>query len=98
MAQLKMANRTSPIPNDPDPAETGEWLDSLYYVLENKNPERVKQLLSALEGAAHRNGVVEIVCHRSEMGQGIRTSLPQVIADELEADWDRIELIQALGD
>lgn len=45
-----------------------------------------------------RDGVVEIYCHRSEMGQGIRTSLPQVIADELEADWDKIELIQALGD
>ena len=42
--------------------------------------------------------IVEIYCHRSEMGQGIRTSLPQVIADELEADWDRIELLQALGD
>jgi len=41
--------------------------------------------------------VVEIYCHRSEMGQGIRTSLPQVIADELEADWDRIELLQAPG-
>ena len=42
--------------------------------------------------------IVEIYCHRSEMGQGIRTSLPQVIADELEADWDRIELLQAPGD
>ncbi len=42
--------------------------------------------------------IVEIYCHRSEMGQGIRTSLPQVIADELEADWGRIELLQALGD
>ena len=42
--------------------------------------------------------VVEIYCHRSEMGQGIRTSLLQVIADELEADWDRVELLQALGD
>jgi isoquinoline 1-oxidoreductase beta subunit len=45
-----------------------------------------------------KDGVVEIICHRSEMGQGIRTSLPQVIADEMEADWDRIELIQGLGD
>jgi len=35
------------------------------------------------------DGIVEIYCHRSEMGQGIRTSLPQVIADELEADWTR---------
>ncbi|MGB5492529.1 MAG: molybdopterin cofactor-binding domain-containing protein [Woeseiaceae bacterium] len=44
------------------------------------------------------DGIVEIICHRSEMGQGIRTSLPQVIADEMEADWDRIKLIQGLGD
>ncbi len=43
------------------------------------------------------DGIVEIYCHRSEMGQGIRTSLPQVIADELEADWDKIEVIQAVG-
>ena len=43
------------------------------------------------------DGIVEIVCHRSEMGQGIRTSLPQVIADEMEADWDKIEVIQAIG-
>jgi isoquinoline 1-oxidoreductase beta subunit len=44
------------------------------------------------------DGIVEIYCHRSEMGQGIRTSLPQVIADEMEADWDKIELIQGIGD
>lgn len=43
------------------------------------------------------DGVVEIVCHRSEMGQGIRTSLPQIIADELEANWDKVEVIQAVG-
>jgi isoquinoline 1-oxidoreductase beta subunit len=42
--------------------------------------------------------IVEIYCHRSEMGQGIRTSLQQVIADELEANWDQIELFQGLGD
>jgi isoquinoline 1-oxidoreductase beta subunit len=44
------------------------------------------------------SGEVEIVCHRSEMGQGIRTSLVQVIADEMEADWDRVRLIQGIGD
>lgn len=43
------------------------------------------------------DGIVEIYCHRSEMGQGIRTSLPQIIADELEADWDKIKVIQAIG-
>jgi isoquinoline 1-oxidoreductase beta subunit len=44
------------------------------------------------------SGELEIVCHRSEMGQGIRTSLVQVIADEMEADWDRVKLLQAIGD
>ena len=44
------------------------------------------------------NGDVEIVCHRSEMGQGIRTCLPQIIADEMEADWDKVTLLQATGD
>ncbi|MEL6211056.1 MAG: molybdopterin cofactor-binding domain-containing protein, partial [Pseudomonadota bacterium] len=35
-------------------------------------------------------GTVTIVTHRSEMGQGARTSLPMVVADELEADWSRV--------
>ncbi len=44
----------SPIPDDSDPTETAEWLESLDYVLEHKGPDRVKQLLGALEEAAHR--------------------------------------------
>lgn len=44
------------------------------------------------------DGTVNIVCHRSEMGQGIRTSLPQVLADELEADWEKVKVVQGLAD
>jgi isoquinoline 1-oxidoreductase beta subunit len=44
------------------------------------------------------DGAVSIVTHRSEMGTGIRTSLPMVIADEMEADWSRVRLVQAPGD
>jgi isoquinoline 1-oxidoreductase beta subunit len=44
------------------------------------------------------DGSVVIVAHRSEMGTGIRTSLPVVVADELEADWKRVRIEQALGD
>jgi isoquinoline 1-oxidoreductase beta subunit len=43
-------------------------------------------------------GEVTIVAHRSEMGQGIRTSLPLVVADELGADWSKVKIIQAEGD
>lgn len=43
-------------------------------------------------------GTVTILAHRSEMGTGIRTSLPRVVADELEADWDRCVIQQAIGD
>ncbi|MEM8493614.1 MAG: molybdopterin cofactor-binding domain-containing protein, partial [Pseudomonadota bacterium] len=44
------------------------------------------------------DGTVEITCHRSEMGQHARTAVAQTVADEMEADWDRITIAQALGD
>jgi isoquinoline 1-oxidoreductase beta subunit len=44
------------------------------------------------------DGTVYIVTHRSEMGTGIRTTLPMVAADELEADWKRVRIEQAIGD
>ena len=44
------------------------------------------------------DGTVSIVCHRSEMGQGVRTSMPMIVADELEANWARVKVIQATGD
>ncbi|HVW08821.1 MAG TPA: molybdopterin cofactor-binding domain-containing protein, partial [Bryobacteraceae bacterium] len=44
------------------------------------------------------DGTVYIVTHRSEMGTGIRTTLPLVAADELEADWKRVRVEQGIGD
>ena len=44
------------------------------------------------------DGTVTIICHRSEMGQGIRTTMPMIIADEMEADWSKVKVQQAVGD
>ncbi len=41
------------------------------------------------------DGTVTITVARSEMGQGVRTALPMILADELGADWKSITLVQA---
>src|ERR1700739_4067680 len=38
---------------------------------------------------------ITVVVARSEMGQGVRTSLPMILAEELEADWKQIQIEQA---
>ncbi len=45
-----------------------------------------------------RSGLITIITHRSEMGTGIRSVLPVVVADELDADWKSVKIQQALGD
>ena len=48
--------------------------------------------------AISESGVVTVTCHRSEMGQGVRTALTMVVADELDADYATVKLDQAIGD
>ena len=38
---------------------------------------------------------ITVVVARSEMGQGVRTALPMILAEELEADWQKIAIEQA---
>lgn len=45
-----------------------------------------------------KDGKVTIVVTRSEMGQGIRTSMASAIAEDLEADWKYVTVQQATGD
>ncbi|MFP3920121.1 MAG: molybdopterin cofactor-binding domain-containing protein [Dichotomicrobium sp.] len=47
--------------------------------------------------AIEKDGAIKLTCHRSEMGQQVWTSIAQILADELEADWDRVEIVQAIG-
>ena len=41
------------------------------------------------------DGTVTLIAHRAEMGTGVRTSLPMVVADEMEARWERVKIVQA---
>jgi isoquinoline 1-oxidoreductase subunit beta len=69
-------------------------------------PQNAEAAETVDEAAFHPNvyvgiepdGRVIIVAHRSEMGTGIRTALPMVAADELDADWKRVKIQQAIGD
>jgi len=42
-----------------------------------------------------RDNIVRLWATRSEMGQGVRTLLPMVLADELGADWEKVVIEQA---
>ena len=48
--------------------------------------------------AIDTDGTTYVVAHRSEMGNGVRTALPRIVADELDADWARVKVVQATAD
>src|SRR5438046_8395036 len=45
--------------------------------------------------ALSQSGDVKIWCGKSEMGQGVRTSLPMIVAEELGCDWASVTVVQA---
>jgi isoquinoline 1-oxidoreductase beta subunit len=44
------------------------------------------------------DSTVTFAVHRAEMGQGVTTSLPMILAEEMDADWSRVEYEFALVD
>jgi len=63
-----------------------------------KAPENLIDFNPNLFVQLNSDGSLVLVASRSEMGNGVRTSLPSVIADEMEADWERVSIKQATGD
>src|SRR3982750_2832440 len=43
------------------------------------------------------DNVVTVVCGLSEMGQGVHTAIPMLVAEELDANWSRVRVVQAPG-
>jgi isoquinoline 1-oxidoreductase beta subunit len=41
------------------------------------------------------NGEINIWCGKSEMGQGVRTSLPMIVAEELCCNWNKVKVMEA---
>ncbi len=66
-----------------------------------KNKLRAATLQAAIQFkpnawiTVHPDNMVTIAVAESEMGQGVWTSLPMIIAEEMELDWSKIQVIQA---
>ncbi|MFT3912642.1 MAG: xanthine dehydrogenase family protein molybdopterin-binding subunit [Anaeromyxobacteraceae bacterium] len=41
------------------------------------------------------DGVVTVFLAKAEMGQGVFTSMPMLVAEDLEADWAKVKVVQA---
>ncbi|MDP3312076.1 molybdopterin cofactor-binding domain-containing protein [Lutibacter sp.] len=63
-----------------------------------KAPENLIDFNPNLFIQLNSDGTLILIASRSEMGNGVRTSLTSVIADEMEADWNKVIVKQATGD
>jgi isoquinoline 1-oxidoreductase beta subunit len=81
-------------PSIPTPSLTATWSPTLPPEPTLVGPDSVTPNLFVKIGI---DDTVTITVHRSEMGQGVRTALPMILAEELEADWQTIRVQQANG-
>src|SRR6478672_5555444 len=62
----------------------------------SKSPAKPHDLGSFVQ--VDDDGIVTIWVSKSEMGQGVRTSLPIIVADEMDGDWKNVRIRQAYFD
>ena len=67
-------------------------------VRRRRHAERLARRPARSSSPSAPDGTVTVTCHRQEMGQGVRTSVAMVVADELDADWSKVRVAQAPGD
>ena len=60
-------------------------------------PMRAKDFAPNAYIEIHPNGEIRLIAARSEMGQGVRTSMTMILAEELDADWSKIKVEQAVA-
>ena len=73
-------------------AATGGLLVSMYFDLPSVAQEAAPPKIYPPDAFVHirPNGGVVIVVNRVELGQGVNTALPMILADELDADWSKV--------
>lgn len=72
-------------------ATAGGLLLGFHFGAEEAAAQGARAELNAFVSVAP-DGMVTLQVHKSEMGQGVVTSIPQILADELEADWNKINI------
>jgi pyruvate dehydrogenase E1 component len=80
-----LSNRNARLPEDTDPQETAEWVESMEAVLKHSGPERAQFLLEALISKVARLG-------KAKMPSGVTTPYVNTIAREDQPDFpgDRV--------
>jgi isoquinoline 1-oxidoreductase beta subunit len=76
-------------------AAGGGLVIALYYPWGTRNAVAAESLDASAFVTVHPDGTVTIMAKNPEVGQGVNTALPMIVADELEVNWEDVEVVQA---
>ena len=69
------------------------WMPSLAGKVDSDNLEKIFKLNGFIK--IDVNGDVTIFSPNPEIGQNVKTSMPMIVAEELDVDWTRVKVVQA---